>query len=576
MIKGDSTVSQTIQGVGAAPGINLGTAVWWRKEQPTVTVKTVADTQAETAKLKQAIDQTKEQINTLRQTAAERMGEEEAQVFDAHLAFLDDPGFTGEMENRINTQKKNAEAICQEVTEEMSALMASLDDEYMQARADDIRDVGSRLLLNLLGKKPFDPSQLKAGDVVVAEELTPSDTAQFPEGIAGMVTAKGSKTAHAAIMARTLGIPAVLGLGALINHIQDDDKLIVNGDKGTIILNPGEAEEQEARQLIAAQKEAREAALKEAAADAYTADGKRIQTFANIGSLNDIELAVKNHAEGVGLFRTEFLYLESDHWPTEEEQYQAYAKVLSAFNGRPVVIRTLDIGGDKDLPYADLPKEENPFLGHRAIRYCLANPDVFKTQLKALLRASVHGNLWIMFPMIENLSEIRAAKALLEECRQELTGAGTEVADDIKVGIMIEVPAAAVTADLLAKEVDFMSIGTNDLTQYTLAADRGNEQVAHLYDAAHPAVLRLVKMTCDAADQAGILVGMCGELAGDVTMTEILVGLGLHELSMSASAIPEVKQRVRLIDSAKAKALADKALQLEDGDQVRALIRSQQ
>jgi phosphoenolpyruvate-protein phosphotransferase (PTS system enzyme I) len=576
MIKGDSTVSQTIQGVGAAPGINLGTAVWWRKEQPTVTVKTVADTQAETAKLKQAIDQTKEQINTLRQTAAERMGEEEAQVFDAHLAFLDDPGFTGEMENRINTQKKNAEAICQEVTEEMSALMASLDDEYMQARADDIRDVGSRLLLNLLGKKPFDPSQLKAGDVVVAEELTPSDTAQFPEGIAGMVTAKGSKTAHAAIMARTLGIPAVLGLGALINHIQDDDKLIVNGDKGTIILNPGEAEEQEARQLIAAQKEAREAALKEAAADAYTADGKRIQTFANIGSLNDIELAVKNHAEGVGLFRTEFLYLESDHWPTEEEQYQAYAKVLSAFNGRPVVIRTLDIGGDKDLPYANLPKEENPFLGHRAIRYCLANPDVFKTQLKALLRASVHGNLWIMFPMIENLSEIRAAKALLEECRQELTGAGTEVADDIKVGIMIEVPAAAVTADLLAKEVDFMSIGTNDLTQYTLAADRGNEQVAHLYDAAHPAVLRLVKMTCDAADQAGILVGMCGELAGDVTMTEILVGLGLHELSMSASAIPEVKQRVRLIDSAKAKALADKALQLEDGDQVRALIRSQQ
>jgi phosphoenolpyruvate-protein phosphotransferase (PTS system enzyme I) len=576
MIKGDSTVSQTIQGVGAAPGINLGTAVWWRKEQPTVTVKTVADTQAETAKLKQAIDQTKEQINTLRQTAAERMGEEEAQVFDAHLAFLDDPGFTGEMENRINSQKKNAEAICQEVTEEMSALMASLDDEYMQARADDIRDVGSRLLLNLLGKKPFDPSQLKAGDVVVAEELTPSDTAQFPEGIAGMVTAKGSKTAHAAIMARTLGIPAVLGLGAWIDNIQDDDKLIVNGDKGTIILNPSEAEEQEARQLIAAQKEAREAALKEAAADAYTADGKRIQTFANIGSLNDIELAVKNHAEGVGLFRTEFLYLESDHWPTEEEQYQAYAKVLSAFNGRPVVIRTLDIGGDKDLPYADLPKEENPFLGHRAIRYCLANPDVFKTQLKALLRASVHGNLWIMFPMIENLSEIRAAKALLEECRQELTGAGTEVADDIKVGIMIEVPAAAVTADLLAKEVDFMSIGTNDLTQYTLAADRGNEQVAHLYDAAHPAVLRLVKMTCDAADKAGILVGMCGELAGDVTMTEILVGLGLHELSMSASAIPEVKQRVRLIDSAKAKALADKALQLEDGDQVRALIRSQQ
>ncbi|MFC7439866.1 phosphoenolpyruvate--protein phosphotransferase [Laceyella putida] len=569
-------MSQTIQGVGAAPGINLGTAIWWRKEQPTVIAKSITNVAEETAKLEQAIQQAKEQITALRQIAADRMGEEEAQVFDAHLAFLDDPGFTGEMKSRIASQKKNAEAICQEVTEEMSSLMASLDDEYMQARADDIRDVGSRLLLLLLGKKPFDPSLLKAGDVVIAEELTPSDTAQFPEGIAGMVTAKGSKTAHAAIMARTLGIPAVLGLGAAINQINDDDTVIVDGDKGIVTLNPDTAQEQVVRTQIEKQKQAREAALKEAAADAYTADGKRIQTFANIGSLNDIEIALKNHAEGVGLFRTEFLYLESDHWPTEDEQYQAYSKVLSSFGERPVVIRTLDIGGDKDLPYADLPKEENPFLGHRAIRYCLANPDMFKTQLKALLRASVHGNLWIMFPMIENVSEIRATKALLNKCRQELAQAGIAVADDIKIGIMIEVPAAAITADLLAKEVDFMSIGTNDLTQYTLAADRGNEQVAHLYDAAHPAVLRLVKLTCDAANKAGIVVGMCGELAGDPTMTEILVGLGLHELSMSAGTIPEVKQQVRAVDSAKAKALADKAVQLEDGDQVRELAKQKQ
>jgi phosphotransferase system enzyme I (PtsI) len=435
--------------------------------------------------------------------------------------------------------------------------------------------VGSRLLLILTGKKPFDPSLLTPGSVVVSEELTPSDTAQFPEGIAGMVTARGSKTAHAAIMARTLGIPAVLGLGASIEQIKDGDTVIVDGDQGTIQINPDKTVEEQVRKQIAEQEKAREQALREAKAEAKTADGKRIQVFANIGSLNDIDIALNNHAEGVGLFRTEFLYLENDHWPTEEEQYQAYAKVLSAFGDRPVVIRTLDIGGDKELPYAKLPKEENPFLGHRAIRFCLANPDLFKTQLRALLKASVHGNLWIMFPMIENLSEIRQAKALLNECRTELANEGVKVADKIPVGIMIEVPAAAITADLLAKEVDFMSIGTNDLTQYTLAADRGNEQVAHLYDAAHPAVLRLVKMTCDAAHKAGILVGMCGELAGDPSMTETLIGLGLHELSMSAGTIPEVKQQVRKVNSAQAKQLADQAILLEDGDQVRALAKGQ-
>ncbi|MBA4543319.1 MULTISPECIES: phosphoenolpyruvate--protein phosphotransferase [Thermoactinomyces] len=566
-------MSQTLQGVGAAPGLKLGQAVWWRKEKPVAPSRTITDPKSEIEKLDQAIAQAKEQIEKLREIAAERMGEEEAAVFDAHFAFLDDPAFTGEMKNRIENQKKNAEAVCQDVTEEMGALMASLDDEYMKARADDIRDVGSRLLLILLGKQPFDPSLLTPGSVVIAEELTPSDTAQFPEGVAGMVTAKGSKTAHAAIMARTLGIPAVLGLGSKIEQIKDGDTIVVDGDKGTIQINPDQDVINRVRTQIEQQEKARALALKEAKAEAKTADGKRIQVFANIGSLSDIEIALKNHAEGVGLFRTEFLYLENDHWPTEEEQYQAYAKVLSSFGERPVVIRTLDIGGDKELPYAKLPKEENPFLGHRAIRFCLANPDLFKTQLRALLRASVHGNLWIMFPMIENCSEIRQAKALLNECREELISEGVQVADKIPVGIMVEIPAAAIAADLLAKEVDFMSIGTNDLTQYTLAADRGNEQVAHLYDAAHPAVLRLVKMTCDAAAKANILVGMCGELAGDPSMTELLIGLGLAELSMSASTIPEVKQQVRSTDTAEAKKLAEQAILLEDGDQVRNLAK---
>lgn len=564
-------MEKRLQGIAAAPGLGIGKAFWWKKEIPRVSSYSIDQPENEIHRLDQAIEKAKQQINALRQITLQKMGEEEAQVFDAHLAFLDDPAFTGEMRQRIKSQKKNAEAICHEVTEEMSQLMASLDDEYMKARADDIRDVGNRLLLILMGKKPLDPSLIQPGSIIIADELTPSDTAQFPEGIAGMITAKGSKTAHAAIMARTLGIPAVLGLGEQLKEIQDGEVLIIDGTKGVIIQNPSNDQLQKAKADIEKHKEKQKEALKVAKQDAYTQDGKRIQVFANIGSLQDIDPALANHAEGVGLFRTEFLYLENDHWPTEEEQTEAYTKVLQKFYPNPVIIRTLDIGGDKDLPYAQLPKEENPFLGHRAIRFCLANQDIFKTQLRALLRASIHGTLWIMFPMIENLSEVRKAKALLEECRQELLQEKVPVSDNIKIGIMIEVPAAAITADLLAKEVDFMSIGTNDLTQYTLAADRGNEQVAHLYDASHPAVLRLIKMACDAANQANIPIGMCGELAGDVTMTEVLIGLGLNELSMSAGSIPEIKQALRQIDSQKAKELAKKALSCEDGEQVRKL-----
>ncbi|BCU83045.1 phosphoenolpyruvate-protein phosphotransferase [Polycladomyces abyssicola] len=560
---------QLLKGIGAAPGLAIGRAVWWRKERPEFTIHTVEDPEREVARLKQAIEQAQEQISRLRETAAERMGESEAAVFDAHLAFLSDPAYTGEMERRIRDEAKNAEAICAAVTQEMSDMLAALPDEYMQARADDIRDVGDRLLLILTGRQPFDPSLLEPGSVVVAEELTPSDTAQFPQGIAGMITARGSKTAHAAIMARTLGIPAVLGLGKALDQIQDGDTLILDGTTGDVTRNPNPQAEQAAREEMRRQRERRERALAAAKEDARTADGKRVQVFANIGSLNDIELALQSGAEGVGLFRTEFLYLENDHWPTEEEQYEAYRRVLEAFNPNPVIIRTLDIGGDKDLPYAELPKEENPFLGHRAIRFCFSHPEIFKTQLRALLRASVHGTLWIMFPMIENVSEIRQAKELLAECRAELVKEGVQVAEKIPVGIMIEVPAAAVTADLLAPEVDFMSIGTNDLTQYTLAADRGNEQVAHLYDAAHPAVLRLVRQTCLAGKKAGIPVGMCGELAGDANMTEILVGLGLDELSMSAGAIPEVKERIRSVQTNAAEAKSERALAQSDPDAVR-------
>lgn len=562
-----------LQGVGAAPGLSIGQAIWWKTEKPIIHDHPVQNPKEENERLTQAIKQAKTEIQELRERTAERIGEEEAAVFDAHLAFLDDPAFTGEMEERIHIQKRKAEAICQEVTIEMRQLMASLEDEYMQARADDISDVGERLLLILTGNSAFDPTQLQPGHIVISEEITPSQTAQFPDGIAGMITSKGSKTAHAAIMARTLGIPAVLGLGASIEQIENDTHLILNGTEGVCLLNPDEELLEQTRKRIDEEHIQKEQALQEALNDAETADGKRIQVFANIGSLKDIDNALKHRAEGVGLFRTEFLYLENKDWPSEEEQYQAYKQVLTSFAPHPVIIRTLDIGGDKDLPYAHLPQEENPFLGHRAIRFCLDQPDIFCTQLKALLRASVHGNLWIMLPMIENMAEIHATKRLINKCKQELKQRNLAFTENIPIGIMIEIPAAAIIADLLATEVDFMSIGTNDLTQYTLAADRGNEKVAHLYDTAHPAVLRLIKMTCDAARKHNIVVGMCGEFAGETEMTDLLVGLGLDELSMSAGSIPIVKQNIRQIDSQQAREVAEKALLAEDGEAVRQILR---
>jgi phosphoenolpyruvate-protein phosphotransferase (PTS system enzyme I) len=563
-----------MKGIGVAPGMNVGKAIWWRKENEIVTSYPIMNIDQEVAKLQQAIAQARAQISQLHHIVAERIGEDEATVFAAHNAFLDDPAFTGEMKDRIRSQQKNAAFICQEVTQEMVQLFATLDDEYMRARADDIRDVGKRLLLLLAGKTPFHPSLLQSDSVVISEELTPSETAQFPRGMAGMITARGSKTSHAAIIARTLGIPAVFGVGEAIQQIKEEDIVVVDGNQGEILLHPSTETEQMIRAQMKQQAQVYKQAIMEAAQATYTADGRRIEVFANIGNLQDVEPALMHHAEGVGLFRTEFLYLENDHWPTEEEQVQIYSQVLQAFGQQPVIIRTLDIGGDKHLPYAKLPNEENPFLGQRAIRYCLTNPPIFKTQLRALLRASVDGTLWILLPMIENLAEIRATKSLLSQCRQELQQQGLAVvATSIPLGIMVETPAAAITADLLAQEVDFISIGTNDLTQYTLAADRNNERVAHLYDSAHPAVLRLIQMTCEAGRQAGIVVGLCGELAADPEMTEVLLGLGLRELSMGAGRIPEIKQKVRQIHLQAAKQLANQCLHLASGEQVKEHIK---
>lgn len=530
---------------------------------------TESEVEEEIQRLQDVLVQAKDQLQTMRNMTAKRMGNGEAAVFDAHMAFLEDPAYTGEMVQRVRDKRVNVESVVAEVTDEMAAMLASLPDEYLRARADDIRDVGNRLLHLLAGEKSLDLALLPAGSIVVAEELAPSDVAAFSEGVAGMVTARGSRTAHAVIMAKSLGIPAVVGLGEGIQHIAENDTLVLDGDQGLVVTRPSAQEQQEIRDRIDRDLRWSQAAGKRAKEPAISRDGVVIDVFANIGHLKDIPLALANGADGVGLFRTEFLYLDSDHWPTEEEQYTVYRQSLEAFADKPVMIRTLDIGGDKPLPYAKLPKEENPFLGYRAIRFCLDNPDIFKTQLRALLRASSHGQLWIMLPMVENLQEVRAAKSLVATCRQELATQGYPVADKIPLGIMVEIPAAAVAADTLAKEVDFMSIGTNDLTQYTLAADRGNEKIAYLYDAVHPAVLRLVRMTCEAGRKANIPVGMCGELAGDAQMTEALLGLGLTELSMGAAAIPRVKERVRVMSCQEAEPWALRLLNLESPADVR-------
>lgn len=560
-------------GIGAASGLALGRAIWWHNKPVNVEVKTISNPSQEVERLLLAIQKAKKQISQLRDQAEQRMGKEEAAVFDAHLAFLDDPAFTGEMQRRILQEKKNAEAICTSLTEEMFHMFSSIPDEYMRSRADDIQDVGNRLLHLLSGSKPFDPQLLSPGSIVIAQELSPSDTALLPSQVAALVLGQGSKTSHTAIMARALGIPTVLGLGQAVYEIKDGDPLAINGDQGTVITYPDQKLQQQIKKELQEKQAQQEKILKSAAQEGVTKDGKQIKVMANIGSTNETEIALKYGAEGIGLFRTEFLYLDSNSWPSEEKQFVAYRKVLKSFFPRPVIIRTLDIGGDKSLPYADLPQEENPFLGHRGIRYCLSHPSIFKTQLRALLRASAYGNLRIMIPMVENINEIRAVKVLLKECRQELLQRNIPMGDLISLGIMIEVPATALMADRFVSEVDFVSIGTNDLTQYTLAADRDNERVAHYYDPLHPAVLQLIKLTCTAANKAGIPVGLCGELANDPQATELLIGLGVNELSMNATAIPYVKDKLRQLNSVAAKEKAHHALTLEDVASVHKLIQ---
>lgn len=557
-------MTKVLKGIAASDGVAVAKAYLLVQPDLSFETVTVEDTSAEEARLDAALAASQDELSVIREKAVENLGEEAAAVFDAHLMVLADPEMTGQIKETIRAKQVNAEAALTEVTNMFIAIFEGMDDNpYMQERAADIRDVTKRVLAHLLGKKLPNPATINEESIVVAHDLTPSDTAQLNKKfVKAFVTDIGGRTSHSAIMARTLEIPAVLGTNNITELVKDGDILAVSGITGEVVINPTEeqiAEFKAAGEAYAKQK-AEWAQLKDA--PTVTADGKHFELAANIGTPKDVEAANDNGAEAVGLYRTEFLYMDSQDFPTEEDQYEAYKAVLEGMNGKPVVVRTMDIGGDKELPYFDLPKEMNPFLGYRALRISISETgnQMFRTQLRALLRASVHGKLRIMFPMVALLTEFRTAKSILEEEKAKLVAEGVAVADDIEVGIMIEIPAAAILADQFAKEVDFFSIGTNDLIQYTMAADRMNEQVSYLYQPYNPSILRLINNVIKAAHAEGKWAGMCGEMAGDQTAVPLLVGMGLDEFSMSATSILHTRSLMKKLDTAKMEEYANRAL----------------
>ncbi|MGU8377463.1 phosphoenolpyruvate--protein phosphotransferase [Clostridium perfringens] len=531
------------KGIAASKGYAIGTVFIQEHEEIIISDAKVSDIAAEKEKLSKALAQSKEQLEAIKEKTANEIGEHEAQVFEAHLMLLDDVEFTGQMEMTIENDQLNAMKAVQNVTGTFVMIFDSMDDPYMRERAADIKDVSKRIIANLAGKGGNGMENVGANTVVVAHDLTPSDTAQLDRSkVIGFLTNIGGRTSHSAIMARTLEIPAVVGLGDITTSVKNGDTVIVDGIEGVAIINPDEATINEYKARLEKFKAEQEELKKLIDVKTTTKSGRRIEVCGNIGKPEDIDQVLANGGDGVGLFRTEFLYMDRDEAPTEDEQFEAYKYVLEKADGKQVVIRTLDIGGDKTLPYLPLPEEMNPFLGYRAIRLCLDRKDIFRVQIRALLRASVYGNLAVMFPMISGLEEFQQAKAFVEECKAELKAEGIAYSDSIQWGIMVEIPAAAVYADELAKHVDFFSIGTNDLIQYTLAADRMSEKVSYLYNPMHPAVLRLIKMTIDGAHKHGKWVGMCGEMAGDERAIPTLVEYGLDEFSMSATSILTAKK----------------------------------
>ncbi|OYS03091.1 phosphoenolpyruvate--protein phosphotransferase [Lactobacillus johnsonii] len=554
-------MSKTLKGIAASDGIAVAPAYLLVEPDLSFSKTSVSDVDAEVARFKKVVEESTKELEKVRDKAKESLGPEEAQVFDAHLLFLSDPEFTGAIETEIKDQKINAEAALDETAQKFITIFEGMtDNAYMQERAADVRDVSKRLMAHLLGKKLPDPAAIDHEVVVVAYDLTPSDTAQLNKKyVKGFVTDVGGRTAHSAIMARSLEIPAVVGTETITKDVKDGDMLIADGLDGDAIINPTDAQIEEYTKKGEAFAKQKEEWKKLKNEPSVTANGKKFIIAANIGTPNDMKGVKENGAEAIGLYRTEFLYMDSKDFPSEEAQFDAYKKVIEDMDGKQTIIRTCDIGGDKHLDYWDLPEEMNPFLGVRAIRLSMQYKDIFRTQLRALLRASAYGPLGIMFPMIGTLAELREAKQILAEEKDKLAKEGVKIGDDLQVGMMIEVPAAAVLADQFAKEVDFFSIGTNDLIQYTMAADRGNDSVSYLYQPYNPSVLRLIKHTIDGAHENGIWCGMCGEAAGDDIMFPILLSMGLDEYSMSATSILRIRSLMKKINTEDIKELANKA-----------------
>ncbi|MFD1412126.1 phosphoenolpyruvate--protein phosphotransferase [Lapidilactobacillus gannanensis] len=554
-------MTKTLKGIAASDGVAIAKAYLLVQPDLSFSKSAVDDVNKETDRLQNAIDKSNSELQQIRDIAAKSLGEEEAQVFDAHMMILADPEFTGAVKQKIEEEKVNAESALDEVsTNFIKMFEAMTDNPYMQERAADVRDVTKRIMAHLLGVTLPNPALINEEVIIVAHDLTPSDTAQLNKKyVKAFVTDIGGRTAHSAIMARSLEIPAIVGTDTVTKDIKEGQKVIVDGNTGDIVVDPTTADVEKYQSLAkeyAAQK-AEWAKLRNEAT--VTADGKHFELAANIGTPKDLTGVLDNGAEAIGLYRTEFLYMDSAELPTEDDQFEAYKAVIEGMNGKPVVVRTMDIGGDKHLPYLPLPEEMNPFLGYRAIRISLDRQDIFRTQLRALLRASAFGHLRIMFPMIATLQEFRQAKAILLEEEEKLVAAGVKVGK-FEVGIMIEIPAAAVLADQFAKEVDFFSIGTNDLIQYSMAADRGNEHVSYLYQPYNPSILRLVKHVIESAHKEGKWAGMCGEAAGDPIMVPLLVGLGLDEFSMSATSVLKVRSLMKRLDTKEMAKLAEKAV----------------
>lgn len=565
-----------LTGIPASEGIALGKVLIYDTEKVDIENHKVSNLPAETeiSKLEDGIVKTKAQIITIREKVAKEMGENKAEIFDAHLELLEDDDLLDEIKEKITGDDYTAAYAVFEGIDEYCTLLSQLEDPYLRERASDLKDVGNRWVKNILGIKISDLSNLEPNTVVVTYDLTPSDTAQLDlKNCVGFITEIGGKTAHSAIMARSLEIPAIVGVKGILATAKDSEGIAFNGEKGVLYLSPNEDIKVEYEKEREAFLKEKEELKKIKDLEARTKDGHLVHVMGNIGKPEDVDAVLEAGGEGIGLYRTEFLFMNSDHMPTEEEQYKAYRIVAEKMKGKPVTIRTMDIGGDKELPYLDLPKEMNPFLGYRAIRISLTHKDMFKTQLRAILRASAYGQIKIMYPMVSSINEIRKSNQILEECKKELDAIGKLYDRNIKVGIMVETPSTAIVAYKFAKEVDFFSIGTNDLTQYFLAVDRGNEKVSSLYSSYNPAVLEAIQLVIDAAHDKGISVSMCGEFAGDKQATEILLGMGLDTYSMSASSILGVKKNIINANYSEAKKYRDLILSKDTPEEVLEALR---